>query len=246
MTVPGAEGAGAPLIAFVHVPKTAGSMVNHVLARLDLPGQDHVESWLADPAARVEALAGLSWVSGHVPRPALAGLLSGMTARRLRFFSVVRDPVEQIRSHYNWLIEIFHRGEPFYGNHPDIIKTISESIRGTDNTDPEQIRAQILRWPGLFLNQQARVVFGEDGIRLDGPAMAARLRSDYEFVAREEGLAELIRRITGQEAPELPRVNDSRSHFDPAVFRTPGMIEFLQTRHAADFRLYAAVAALAA
>jgi len=150
-----------PISVFIHVPKTAGSTVNDYLERLSAHGSSHIESWINDDAVASEKMLQLDWVSGHVQFPQMRARLAANTARHLRFFTLIRDPIKQLMSHYNWLIEIYHRGNVFYDGHPQRIKEISQAIRASDNDDPRTIIRQISAAPGLFLNQQSRTVLGD-------------------------------------------------------------------------------------
>lgn len=182
----------------------------------------------------------LDWVSGHVALPRMQSFLSTVTKRRLRFFSVIRSPVDQVASHYNWLIEIYHRGEAFYKAHPPAIQKLSERIRRTDNTDPEAIIAQLKAEVGLFLNQQSRTLLGWRGAALTEQECLQRL-SQYEYVATENDLQYLLQRMTGSQSQAPTHENKSRYHFDPAVFYTDKMQRFLETTNAADILLYKVV-----
>lgn len=225
------------LFVFVHIPKTAGSTINHYLQQSILNGQDHIEQWLEKNALARERIEGLDWVSGHVSFPAMRAFLSQASPRHMRYFSTFRDPIEQITSHYNWLIEIFHKGESFYNSHPEVIKKISEKIRHSNNEDISQIIANIKTFPGLFLNQQSRVLLGEDCPKLSTQQVLDRLKV-YEFVATERHIPALIEKMTGTLVAEPSQENKSGYHFDPAVFRTPEMQDFLGRHHKSDIHLY--------
>lgn len=225
-----------PLIAFVHIPKTAGSTINEYL-REAAPGQDHIESWLGAPDQVSAKLAKLKWVSGHVEFSAMQTLLSVEPGRRIEFFTALRDPAKQISSHYNWLIEIFHRSQQFYNAHPERIKEISHRIRHADNSNPKAIIEQLELAPGLFLNQQSRVLLGNainDASMDDIDAVLKKFR----FVATERTLPNLVRLMVGAEYTDKRRSNTSTYHFDPEVFQTPELIRFLKERNAQDFRVY--------
>lgn len=106
------------LIFFVHVPKTGGSTVNSCLREYEKNGLAACEHIIHDDAKLAEAANTLSWMSGHVDLVTAHQRLRRVTSRPIRFFSCMRSPREQVRSNYNWLIEMFHREEKFYENHP--------------------------------------------------------------------------------------------------------------------------------
>lgn len=226
-----------PLIVFIHIPKTAGTTVNHLLSSSGMAGQDHIQNWLEKNDEAANIISSADWVSGHIDFLAMRALICSLSPRNLRFFSIIRSPLSQISSHYNWLIEIFKRGGNFYDNHPDRIKEISENIRATDNTRPENVIRQLSLAPGLFLNQQSRTLIGEDVSRLSRGEIIERL-SIYEFVATESFLPELLKKMTNQSCGEISRKNQSEYHFDPAVFKAPEMTEFLNQHHRTDMMVY--------
>jgi hypothetical protein len=63
-----------PLLAFVHVPKTAGSTVNAVLGHCSPRGLRHCEGILHTDAFLDHAADG-DWLSGHISRDDFAGKL---------------------------------------------------------------------------------------------------------------------------------------------------------------------------
>lgn len=213
-----------PLIFFVHVPKTAGSTVNAALKRHSANGQDHCEQLVPDKAAFAEAANTLDWLSGHVALPTAKGLLAEATDRPVRFFTCLRDPTEQIASHYNWLIEIYHRGGDFYENHPPHIKAISERLLAKSET-VYQIIDNLAEYRGLFLNCQSRYV---PESRLSG----------LELVGYSGNLDALLSAMTGDHRAVDARVNSSPYRFDATLFDTPMMTAFLQEEHTADHHLW--------
>ena len=233
----------SPLWAFVHVPKTAGSSINRMLSEWSW-GQDHIEAFTSNPSEMVTLCARSSWVSGHVEYPALLASLRRSTTRPLRFVTAVREPTRQIASHYNWLMEIHHRGGAFYANHPERIRQISEHIRSTDNSDPAAVAARLREYAGLFLNQQSRVVLGT--VVRDWPAgEIARALQCYDYVATESTVPVLIKKVTNHSSSSpILRENESGYHFDRSIFQHPYLQDFLSEHHASDHALYEAVKAM--
>ena len=235
------------LIVFVHVPKTAGTSVNTALEMAGLVGQSHIEHWLDKPSIAKKIIPQLDWVSGHMSLLTMKSFLAGVSNRKLRFFATIRLPQSQVASHYNWLIEIFHRRSKFekifqirprfYKRHPDRIKDISERIRRNDNSDPSAIIAQLAMEPHQFLNVQSRVLLGDDALTVTEAIVKEKLRQ-YEFVATESNVNELIQKIVGTSALSNQLSNKSRYHFDPCVFRTEQMTEFLNEFNSADNFVY--------
>ena len=222
---------------FIHVPKTSGSTINKYYERSKFTGESHCEAWIDNDKDVSEKVLYLEWLSGHVPFLEMRKRLCEHTSRDLRFFSCIRNPLEQLMSHYNWLIEIYNRGGHFYDGHPTVIKEISHAIRTTDNSQPENVIQQIKASPGLFLNQQSRFILGENPHALSDQGYKEALKV-YEFIATETTLPKLINQLSGLPYDDEKRENVSAYHFDKAVFKSDIMQEFLNEQNAADLRLY--------
>ncbi len=224
------------MIAFVHVPKTAGSSVNKLLKLHDPAGHAHCETYMGAPKAFSSLVQDKNWVSGHVPYDTLRHHLVQATDRPLHFYAAMRNPTLQVMSHYNWIIEIFHRGQRFYDGHPEPIKMISHAIRNSDSDDPKAIIRNLRKYSGLFLNQQSRMILGtrfnwNTGLVID------QLRT-YQFVATEESLGTLVAKATDGSQLADTRENTSTYHFDRAVFKTPRIRNFLERYNFLDQTLY--------
>lgn len=230
-----------PLVVFVHIPKTAGSTINSALSRHFSTGQDHCEHIIDDPGRLTRIVATADWVSGHVPFHYLRAKLVQSTRRPLRFFSLLREPLDQVRSHYNWLIEIRRKGFRFYRKHPAHIRAISRDLRQSDNTDPAVIAGNLDKYAGIFLNMQARTLLGQ-GFKGKSDNVRDHLQS-YEFVAGPFQIDTLLERMCGAAQPRPKPQNVARYHFDPSVFGAPELRKFLEQRNALDLALYEAVAA---
>ena len=225
-----------PLVVFVHTPKTAGSTINASLAALG-PGMAHVEAHKSDTQAFRAMAEQMAWLSGHVTITDFQTLLAGLD-RPVRYFSVMRAPSAHVRSHYNWLIEIFHKGPKFYDSHPPHVKAISEAIRAADRNAPDSIVEMLRRYRGLFLNFQSRFILGQDFDWRKGRLQAALSR--FEYVGDGSDLDSLLQAIKpGLVAAE--DVNVSRYHFDPELFDSPVVTAFLATDNAHDIALHARV-----
>lgn len=225
------------LNVFVHIPKTAGSTVNSYLQRSGKSGRSHAETWISKTDELRSEVQSADWVSGHINFQQFRSILAKATARRLDFYTVIRDPIKQIMSHYNWLIEISNRGASFYNGHPPRIKEISESIRATDNNNPYKVIEQLEKAPILFLNQQSRIIYGgnwksvsEENIR--------NVLSVYKSVSWEGTLPKFIEEISGMPYEVSHRENESPYHFDKSVFQSDEMMSFLNRCHATDIALY--------
>ena len=225
-----------PLIVFVHIPKTAGSTINAALNAHFDRGFMHCEGMIDDLQSLARVAGDVDWISGHVPFHLMRGRLQQVTDRPLRFFSIMREPVSQVCSHYNWLIEIHRRGGRFYRNHPEGIRKLSEQVRNTDNSDPAAIIENLRSNRGLFLNMQSSMLLGRNYDWNSGQLLK-HLRK-YEFVGTPQDLPELLKRMCGAEQPRPERHNSALYHYDKAIFRTPRLTNFLMRSNFLDWTLY--------
>lgn len=229
----------SPLIVYIHVPKAAGSTVNkHMYKHSDL-GIAHCESIINTPEKMKNAASQFEWISGHVPLSEFEKKLGTSCNRKIKYFSSIRNPATQVASHYNWLIEIFHRAPDFYNDHPDHIKAISETIRKTDNTNPKEIIKNLIQFSGLFLNFQSRIVLGDDFNWNEG-YVHKRLNT-YTFISTSTNLSGLLKKMTGNTLSIKAKENASRYHFDKDVFKTKELRTFLLNRNFLDHTLYQAI-----
>jgi hypothetical protein len=233
--LPGPWPARRPLIFFVHVPKTGGSTVNAILHKLMPDGLSHCESFIHDTKEASARAASCRWLSGHVDLSSAERIIGQATKRAVRYFACMRNPTDQVMSHYNWLIEIFHRDREFYEAHPPEIKAISETIRSTPK-HAASIAADLERFAGLLLNVQSTYILGH---AFDWQAGVVKQRlARYEMIVDSDDVHSLLSHLAGDAVTRVPRENVSSYHFDPSVFGTDEMRDFLSTRNARDEMLY--------
>ena len=230
------------LLVFVHIPKTAGSSVNKSLEGLGC-GISHFENFLAtkDRSSLRSVLAGKQWVSGHVPYPEFTKVLDELHVdSKLMFLTAIRNPLDQVRSHYNWLVEIYFKGRQFYDGHPENIKEISSVIRSSNRSSAKSLIENLEKYRGLFLNIQYACTVGSFRLLSKGD-LKSWLCKNYSYVATEHSLPFMLQKI-GLEPKLLERQNVSRYHFDPSVFENPEVLEFLSEHNKLDQLLYDSVA----
>ncbi len=225
-----------PLVVFIHVPKTAGTTVNTHLAAW-AGGQDHIEKFRDKPVRLKSKADRLHWISGHLALNQMQALLGSATKRPLTIYGLMRDPVAQIASQYNWLLEIRHRGGRFFRGHPQPIRDLSDHLWASDNADPGVVIQNICARPGLFLNLQARFLLGDD-LKFSEDTGVARLRS-YSCLSTNPD--QVVSAITGAQPQQARQENASPYHIDRSVFEADEMQAFLQKRHRFDLRLFARV-----
>jgi hypothetical protein len=217
-----------------------GRWLSRGLAR----GCSHLELHARQPQTFDALLARADWVSGHLTRAVMEGHMARI-GRPARYVTLLRDPTDQVASHYQWWIEIFARGPWRYWRYDGFARSLSRRIRATDNSDPRAIIPILSEHWSLFLNLQSTYVLKAPP-RPDSPdwwhgwddaRIAARL-DDHAGIGLGRDIAPAFRALTGQEPPPVARLNESRSSLDRAVFRTPEMQAFLAERNACDIRLF--------
>ena len=225
-----------PLIVFVHIPKTAGSTVNAALTQRFRHGFEHCESIIDDAPRLTRVANSVDWISGHVPFHLLRGRLGQVSDRPLRIFSVMREPVAQVCSHYNWLIEIHRKGGQFYRNHPDHIRKLSQRIRASDNSDPAAIIENISSSRGLFLNIQSKMIVGRN-FDWNSGQLLTHLRK-YEFIGTPRDIDKMLVMMCGAPPKLKKRHNAAQYHFDRDIFDTPRLRNHLMRNNYLDWMLF--------
>lgn len=225
-----------PLNVFVHIPKTAGTTLNAALKKSG-PGFKHVERILNKPnEALTQKVKTWAWVSGHVPYEDLHPRLTAVTERELRFFTILRDPVRQLASHYNWWFVIYRRGPHSYFRYGKYFRDLSRQIRRADNSDPKQIAAILTEHAPLFMNMQSKFVLnGYEN--WDTDAIRARL-AEFRSIALNSQLSDVISEMTMGPAPQARAKNVAKYAFDPVVFEHPVLQECLAEHHGIDLALW--------
>jgi hypothetical protein len=239
------------MIFFVHIGKTAGSTMNRYLAENYPLGFQHCEAFFNDPAALRDRAAQADWMSGHITLPVALERLSPLRSD-VRYYTCVRRPKQQVRSHYNWLVEIFCKGEKFYGAHPPPIKAISEQIRRTvSNPSPARIAQDLRKFSGLFLNHQNRYFFAGDiteceravaaGVPFDEIPLVRKTVASFDAIGESDSIEALFNHLHGAAVysrANRMEENASRYHFDPELFEAEEIQATLRAHNHLDELLY--------
>ena len=229
-----------PIVCFIHVPKTAGQTVNEHLVATGRAGKAHVEAWIENSKITEKNVLEADWISGHVPLPKMRSALQAVTDRELLFFATVRNPLEQICSSFNWVIEIYHRGEKFYDSHSVKTKKISEEFRAADLSRVDEILNLISHYKDQFSNIQAKYILGEEASS-SGKIKYSDIQqkiSLYSGIANEIAIGKLVERMTGKPYGIVRDSNVSNYHFDKRVFFSKPVVEFLESINQIDLSLY--------
>ena len=228
-----------PLLAFVHVPKTAGSTVNAVLDRCSPRGVSHCEEILYTDAFLGHASA-CDWLSGHIARDVFSHRLIWLN-RPVEYFASTREPIAQLLSSLNWHFEISHRGtELFLACSVAAQRDIAE-VQATDFSQLSAVMALLLKPDSGFLNCQARNILGAGFDSIADGEITRRLNS-YCYIATEQTLPDLYQAFGFAEIPrdahERRENAASKYHFDTTIFRTPELRAFLAFHQRHDIALY--------
>jgi len=221
-----------PLVAKA-LPDTVieNSVAGRYLSRGFARGYSHLEFLENRPEVLKSRLQSADWVSGHIARDVMEDHLA-KAGREAQLYTVVRDPVAQLASHYQWWIEIYRRGPWRYLRYNNYFRGLSRDIRATDNSDPLAVIEILKAHAPLFLNFQHSYVVGDLKINT-----ALERFAEIGVDSQIDGVAQAM---TGQRMPER-RINASTSILDRDVFKTAQMTAFLAEHHAKDIALYDAV-----
>lgn len=225
-----------PLRFFVHVPKTSGSSINAALLECNPNGLMHCEAIINDTDKLEEYANKADWLSGHIDLITAQEKLTVATTRAVEFYSCMRRPRKQVASHYNWLIEIFHKGPEFYNKHPERVQAISRKIRSSNNESVYEIIANLQQFAGLFLNFQSRFILGRR-FNWNTGKIYQQIKK-YQVLTNNNNSKEIAEKILGFEDFDFPKINESQYHFDPSLFESSIMMEFLQENNTLDEILY--------
>lgn len=178
---PGKSGMSDKPIFFMHIAKTAGTSLNRVFT--DAFGDDvmtHVEGM---PLSR-EMLESSRFISGHVRHLVFRRFCKGID---YRFITLLRDPVDHLRSHLNWvkLQTIDQRHQPFISQNAPI-KRLSEDLRKVNIARPDEIRRFL---DGNLDNPECVTLFENCQTRYFIQAQANRALTYEDFVEAMNNMA---------------------------------------------------------
>jgi len=224
------------LIFFIHVPKTAGSTVNHYLENKSNNGFSHCESFINQEEILRGRVDIVDWLSGHVNYEVARNAIEAITDRKIKFYSCMREPKEQVISHFNWLIEIGYKSNEFFYSHPINIQNISFEIRASDLNNKYSVMNILTKYRGLFLNSQARTILGRN--LTNDRNVIRKILSEYEFIGTNKSLDILINRVVGENSASTIKKNVSTYHFDTSLFDDEEIDYFLKVHNGIDSLLY--------
>jgi hypothetical protein len=227
---------GRHKILFIHVPKTAGTTINLMLEQSGKPGVAHCENKLTR-ATRDDFYRQYDWISGHVSITRVQNVLEDRLAL-WTLYAALRTPADQVRSHLNGQIEVYHRGYDFFYSHPTVNQKIIIDFMRSDLRSRFDLMYLMLQYSGLFLNCQSRFLAPE--LVEEPTAQKARAALDrFAFVGSSANIDETVRRLLPDRPTDaLPHENRGRQWIDRGVFAHPDITNFLARHNRADEILY--------
>ncbi|WP_108260350.1 sulfotransferase family 2 domain-containing protein [Mangrovicoccus ximenensis] len=161
------EGEACKGLFFLHIPKTAGSFVarifeDHLGADTCLSFQEREVQHAVSKKVPLSFL-GHGFVSAHSP---MATLRNAGVHRHYRIFTVLRDPVDRLVSHLNWL-DRFNQGIDLH-SHAVLKRDMKDFIRSLAALDPDSA-ADMRRLFVLDSLAKARMLFNIQSAMLFSP-----------------------------------------------------------------------------
>ena len=196
----GSENMERKKLALIHIPKTAGTSINGWLESKLNPSLciNHLESKRELQSKNI--LDNYDFVSGHLNYGNFARLLSD----GFKIAVVLREPMQQLISHINWVWYISSDEESsFFLNHPKEIKELSLRIRSLNFEKPADLQVFVSELSdvgiSLFDNCQTRYLMehNKSGKRLkvDDLKNAISNLERVDFVGQTDNLQPFVEQV---------------------------------------------------
>ena len=221
-----------PLHILVHIPKTAGSTINHIMENSGLNSWPHIEGLKHNDEVLNQISNNADFISAHIPFREFRSIISKYTSRKVIFHSFIREPTMQVASYYNWLIEIFHRGGDFYEQHPQEIKEMSLKLRRSKNESSQEIKNNLNEFGDFFLNLQTYYLLEKRSF--------TSLREEIngiDHIWLTNQIDDFCNKVLGS-SQIIPHANKSSYHFRQQIFFEDKLQEFLNVHCSSDYELY--------
>jgi hypothetical protein len=210
----------------IHIPKTAGTTVNHLLSRIYGEGRVllHIESQpqLLPNLAAVPPET--RYVSGHLRLPTV---LANLAREQWFVFALLRNPVRHLISHLKWVKALAAPGnEDSLGRHSEIIQAMAWRLWDTSLNDIDAIHRFVhddfAEARQLFDNCQVRylIAFREGFIDAMDAHAAAEALGQLDYVGLTESFAEVyetLSQVTGIRLDAAAAEHMNRARIDETV-----------------------------
>lgn len=190
-------------IFFMHIPKTAGSSLNKMLASnfKKRNTQFHIETDRRNNYKNID-LTNLEMISGHIP---LYDIINNLNLNNFLRITVLRNPYEQLISHINWLRFVGSKPNgKFFKAHTEPIREIALKIKEISFTNTIEVEQFITQMPPignrLFNNYQTRFLLNKKKPTIDkGSAQEAIKTLHYfDLIGTVENLDIFMKKIQGK------------------------------------------------
>ena len=222
------------MLAFIHIPKTAGSSVNSSLAAALGFGLSHVEAHI-DKSDFEKVISNCNWISGHVTRSKFADKLKNV--RKVNYITFMRSPIEQLISHVKWQFAIFDKGREFFLSHPMINQIIALETMNVNYDKPSEVIDLLRKYNGLFLNYQSRFIANGINNNLCTEVLE-EICSFFSLIGTTENLYPLLSGYLGTEIPEVKENENKQTYFNEDVFTDNEVESFINEHNSLDIQIY--------
>lgn len=235
-------------IFFIHVAKTAGSSFNLFLQN-NFKGESHCEKYLKEDKttfSNIEYLKNLDYVSGHLKLPTF--YKNNFLKQDYFLMAFLRNPVDQLFSHINWVIKISKMGESFFMSHPRQFRDISLELREINLNNPDEFILTMKKFQGIFKNNQS-VYFVSDPLEVvsHSPSKNSsdiiKTMQELDYVGITEYYEESMKIFASlndiNKEISIERVNQNFNYeVDKTVLDNPLIKEFVEEFNQIDIEVY--------
>lgn len=228
-------------IFFIHVPKTAGSSFNTFLAK-HFSGRNHCEAYLAPDQMtmlNLSELKILDYISGHLKLDTF--FWNNFSKEEYFLLAFLREPVEHLISHINWVMHIHDISADFFNGHPKVIQQMSLELRSLNLYDTDSFVSSLQKYQGLFKNTQSKffVTKPEDITNDSVVEQVSKLDMIGFTELYEESLRKFINLNNLGVEPEIHKVNQNPCYrIQKDILENDSIYNFIREYNAIDDAVY--------
>lgn len=227
-------------IFFIHIAKTAGSSFNAFLAR-HLNGEDHCEKYLNHYGffSEFNHLKTLDYISGHLGLNIF--VKNGFPRRDYFLMTFLRNPIDQLISHLNWVMCVYDFGSDFFDTLPTDVQEISHELRSVDLYNTDVFVSTLVKFQPLFQNCQSSY-FKDNSYPLNASFVIERM-SQLNMVGLTEYYEQSLQKFLFLNNLEKDIIIDreninSRYRLKKDILKNDSIYEFIQSYNSIDIHVY--------